>query len=148
LELYNQISLSQKPFGIGHMYIHTFLFRMTDLMTSQNIDLSSWDSLYIYINTVSTVRAQQYFDCCLRICCLGNLFTKPLPSHGRLLRLQYSGFQALCYNRLDRHILRSILYTRQWLRKFIIKNCNTDKGEMAEQPRKQVLQFAGCPLNQ
>jgi hypothetical protein len=33
------------------MYIHTFfLFRMTDTMTSQNIDLSSWHTLYNYSN--------------------------------------------------------------------------------------------------
>jgi hypothetical protein len=33
---------------IGHMYIYnTFLFRMTDTMTYQNIDLSSWDTLYV-----------------------------------------------------------------------------------------------------
>jgi hypothetical protein len=29
-----------------HIYIF-FLLRMTDAMTSQNIDLSSWNSLYI-----------------------------------------------------------------------------------------------------
>jgi hypothetical protein len=30
------------------MYIYTFfLLKMTDTMTSQNIDLSSWDTLYI-----------------------------------------------------------------------------------------------------
>jgi hypothetical protein len=44
--LYSEISLSQKPFGIGHIYIYTFLLRMADTMTSQNIDLSSWDILY------------------------------------------------------------------------------------------------------
>jgi hypothetical protein len=47
----NTIGLSRKPFGIGHMHIYTFLLRMTDTMTSQNIDLSSWDTLYnsIYV---------------------------------------------------------------------------------------------------
>ena len=33
-------------------HVHTkffFLLRMTDTMTSQNIDLSSWDTLYIHI---------------------------------------------------------------------------------------------------
>jgi hypothetical protein len=44
--LYSEIALSWKPFGIGHMQIHTFLLRMTDTMTSQNIDISSWDTLY------------------------------------------------------------------------------------------------------
>jgi hypothetical protein len=39
--LYSEIALSRKPFGIAHMYIHTFLLRMTDTVTSQNIDLSS-----------------------------------------------------------------------------------------------------------
>jgi hypothetical protein len=32
------------------MYVHIhFLFRMTDIVTSQNIDLSSWGTLYIII---------------------------------------------------------------------------------------------------
>jgi hypothetical protein len=44
--LYSEIALSRKPFGIGHMYIYIILLRMTDTMTSQNIDLSSSDSLY------------------------------------------------------------------------------------------------------
>jgi len=43
--LFSEIALSQKPFGIGHMYIYTFLLRMTDTMTSQNIDISSWDTV-------------------------------------------------------------------------------------------------------
>jgi hypothetical protein len=46
LQLCSEIALSRKPFGIGHMYIYTFLLRMTDTESSQNIDLSSWDILY------------------------------------------------------------------------------------------------------
>jgi hypothetical protein len=39
LVLYSETALSQKPFGIGHMYMHIFfLLRMTATMTSQNID--------------------------------------------------------------------------------------------------------------
>jgi hypothetical protein len=49
--LYSEIALSQKPLGIGHMYVHTFLLRMTDIMTSQSIDLSSWDTLYTDFKT-------------------------------------------------------------------------------------------------
>jgi hypothetical protein len=30
-----------------HVHIHYFLLRMTDTMTSQNIDLTSWDTLCI-----------------------------------------------------------------------------------------------------
>jgi hypothetical protein len=47
LELYSETALSRKPFGIGHMYTYNFLLGMTDNMTSQNIDLSSWDTLYV-----------------------------------------------------------------------------------------------------
>jgi hypothetical protein len=43
----NKMALSRKPFGIGHMFIWSFLLRMTDTMASQNIVLSSWDTLYI-----------------------------------------------------------------------------------------------------
>jgi hypothetical protein len=53
LELYVEISLSQNPFGIGHMYIYTFLLRMADIVSSQNIDLSSWDTLYITVRNKS-----------------------------------------------------------------------------------------------
>jgi hypothetical protein len=46
-ELYSEIALSGKPFGIGHMYTYTlFLPGMADNMTSQNINLSFWDILY------------------------------------------------------------------------------------------------------
>jgi hypothetical protein len=45
--LYAEMARSRKPFGIGHMFILSFLLRMTDTMTSQNNDLSSWDTLYI-----------------------------------------------------------------------------------------------------
>jgi hypothetical protein len=36
--LYSEVDLSRKPFGIGHMYIYIFLLRITDTITSQNID--------------------------------------------------------------------------------------------------------------
>jgi hypothetical protein len=49
LELYGEIALSRKPFGIEHMCIK-ILFTLTDTMTSQNIEISSWDTLYIYMN--------------------------------------------------------------------------------------------------
>jgi hypothetical protein len=35
--LYTEIALSWKLFGIGHMYVYTFLLRMIDTMTSRNI---------------------------------------------------------------------------------------------------------------
>jgi hypothetical protein len=44
--LYSEIALSRKPFGIGYMYIYTFLLRLADTMTSNNTDLPSWDTLW------------------------------------------------------------------------------------------------------
>jgi hypothetical protein len=44
--LYSETALSRKPFGIGHVYIYTFMLRMTDAMICQNTDLSVWDILY------------------------------------------------------------------------------------------------------
>jgi hypothetical protein len=41
-EPYSEIALSQKPLGVGHMHVYTFLLRMADTMTSP-----SWDTLYI-----------------------------------------------------------------------------------------------------
>jgi hypothetical protein len=38
-----KMALSRKPFGIEHMFIYSFLLRIT----SRNIVLSSWDTLYI-----------------------------------------------------------------------------------------------------
>jgi hypothetical protein len=49
-------------------------------------------------DTVFSVIAQQYLDCCLRIRCRGNVFTKSLPSNECLLWLHYSGFQASCHD--------------------------------------------------
>jgi len=34
------------------MYMYNFLLRMTDTMTSQNIDISSWDTLYMHSKIV------------------------------------------------------------------------------------------------
>jgi hypothetical protein len=45
--LYSETALSWKPFGIGRMYIYISLLRMTDTISSQNIDLSPWETLYI-----------------------------------------------------------------------------------------------------
>jgi hypothetical protein len=36
-----------KPFGIGHMFIQTFLLRTADTISTQIIDLTSWDTRYI-----------------------------------------------------------------------------------------------------
>jgi hypothetical protein len=41
-----EIALSRKPVGIGHTYIYIYLLRMTETVTSQNFDPSSWDTLY------------------------------------------------------------------------------------------------------
>jgi hypothetical protein len=58
--LYSEIALSRKPFGIGHMYIYTFLFRMTDTMTSQNINISSSDTLYITDKSIVSSKIYEY----------------------------------------------------------------------------------------
>jgi hypothetical protein len=44
---------------------------------------------------VSVVIAQQYFDCCLRNRCSGNVFTEPLPYNGRF----YSGSNISAFRR-------------------------------------------------
>jgi hypothetical protein len=44
--LYSEIALSRKPFGIGNTYIYNLLLRMTDTVTSQNIDFPA-GTLYI-----------------------------------------------------------------------------------------------------
>jgi hypothetical protein len=52
MALYSKTALPGKPYEIGHMYVNIFLLRMTGTVTSQNIDLSSWDTLYIYLYIV------------------------------------------------------------------------------------------------
>jgi hypothetical protein len=44
LELYSEIALSGEPFGIGHknIQVYSVWLKMTDTLTSQNIDLPSW----------------------------------------------------------------------------------------------------------
>jgi hypothetical protein len=53
-ELYSEIVLSRKQFGVGHMYIYTFLLRITDSMNSLNTELSFWDILYIGITFINS----------------------------------------------------------------------------------------------
>jgi hypothetical protein len=60
--LYSEIALPLKPFGIGHEYIYI----LTDTLTSRNIDLSFWDTLYlrcsrniVTVIKLVTVRIQQ-----------------------------------------------------------------------------------------
>jgi hypothetical protein len=48
-------TVSRKLFGIGHMYIYSFVLRMTDTVAYQNIDLSFWDILYIGTSVLSTL---------------------------------------------------------------------------------------------
>jgi hypothetical protein len=62
--LYSEIvAPSRKPFGIGHMYIYTLLLTMSDTMTSQNIDLSSWDTLYILWITTTLLNKLNCITC-------------------------------------------------------------------------------------
>jgi hypothetical protein len=49
--LFCETAVSRKPFGIEHLHIYNFLLRMTDTVTSQNIDFSSLDTLNIQIVT-------------------------------------------------------------------------------------------------
>jgi hypothetical protein len=68
-------------------------------------------------NTVSIVIAQQYFYCCLRNPCRGNLFTESLPSKGRLLWLRYSGVQASCHTtKIRKRNIQtiSVTYNSNW----------------------------------
>jgi hypothetical protein len=46
---YIPIALSWKPFRIGHMFMYTFLLRMTCTVTSRYIDLSSWDTRHVRV---------------------------------------------------------------------------------------------------
>jgi hypothetical protein len=62
LELYSEITLSRKRFGIGHIYIQNFLIRMTDTMTSQDTDLSSWDTLYFIISFILIYNHTFFFN--------------------------------------------------------------------------------------
>ena len=64
--LYSEIALYWKLFVIGHMYVYRLLLRVTDTVTSQNIHLSSCDTLYIcmyvcmYVYVCTRVRMYVY----------------------------------------------------------------------------------------
>jgi hypothetical protein len=56
-----QTAVSQHPLTIGHMYVWTFLLRIIDNTTSQNIYYSSWNTLYI--SFVKSFLARWIFEC-------------------------------------------------------------------------------------
>jgi hypothetical protein len=58
--LYSEIALSREHFGIRHMYVYSFLLRMTDTMTCQSTVLSSWDTLYAHYSKSYFKKVQYY----------------------------------------------------------------------------------------
>jgi hypothetical protein len=89
--LYSEIALSRKPFGIGHMYIYTLLLRMTDTVTSQNIDRSSWDTLYVLEDTETSGKQTAETGTCHRVgtSCSTEPGGFPVPQFRQ--RLSFSG---------------------------------------------------------
>lgn len=57
-ELYIEIALSRKPFGIEHMHVNTFLLRMADTMTFQDIDFPPWGHS-VYVQNTATANGSQ-----------------------------------------------------------------------------------------
>jgi hypothetical protein len=59
--MYSERALSRKPFRIGHMYIHIFLLTLTDStrMTSQNNELSCWETLCNMYRSMKVVEIRQ-----------------------------------------------------------------------------------------
>jgi hypothetical protein len=51
------------------MYIYTFLLRMADTMTSQNVDLSSWDSLCISVMQNQSNKTRAFKNVALVFAC-------------------------------------------------------------------------------
>jgi hypothetical protein len=47
--------------------------------------------------------ATKLLDCCLRICCHGNVFTQSMPSNEHLFWLHYYGFRASCHSIINTH---------------------------------------------
>jgi hypothetical protein len=95
--VYSEIALSRKPSGIGHTYVYNFLLRMTDTMTSQNIDLSSCDTLYIdeshVCYSVITVKSSCEEDqnvASVDAMLESALLCSPLPKKARIVPLESS----------------------------------------------------------
>jgi hypothetical protein len=86
--LCSEIALSRKPFRIRHMYIYNFLLWMADTVTSQNIDLSFWNILYIHSFSWSIVYFELFWNkphkSFSRICY--KLTLPPLRTAGPLLK--------------------------------------------------------------
>jgi hypothetical protein len=74
--LYSEMAVSRTPFGIGHMYMYTFLLIITDTMTSKNTDLSSWDTLYMYMCIWMDGLFKKPMNVCVYVCLkyLRNIF--------------------------------------------------------------------------
>jgi hypothetical protein len=89
---------------------HLFSISLSQETLSNNFSVGLGSSLYSHgadptENKIFVAKAQQYFYCCLRIRCRGNVISESLPSNKRLLWLHYSGFQASCHN-INRHVAR------------------------------------------
>ena len=47
--LYSETALSRKQFVIGHMYVYTFFCLEWPILSTKNIDISFWDTLYMQL---------------------------------------------------------------------------------------------------
>jgi hypothetical protein len=92
--LYSELAVSREPFGIGYMYIYNFLHRMTDNMTSQNINISSWVILYTY-----DIYSYMYVGLCINT--ENNLLTY-LLTHGA--ESFWRSRQFCSYSRISQHL--------------------------------------------
>ena len=68
-------SISETVRNRTHGHIKFFLFRMTNTMTSQNIGLSSWDTLYIAIKLLQTFLIILFFVCELSVILIESFFS-------------------------------------------------------------------------
>jgi hypothetical protein len=71
-----------------------FLLRMTDTMTSQNIDLSSWDTLYIYVGFNFRNMFWEYFQILNGKICLLN-FSRKLFGMGQCYCCFFAGHEGV-----------------------------------------------------
>jgi hypothetical protein len=67
---------------------------------------------------------QQFFYCCVRICCRRHVFIEPLPSKGHFFQLHYSVFQVSCHNTDPNRVYRLLPNDNIFFGEFILQSYN------------------------
>jgi hypothetical protein len=131
--MYSEISSISETFrNKTHVYIHTFLLRMTDTVTYQNIDLSSWDMLYVRLSWDFRRISRKKYEgpvCRLEVCVMqvAGLATvrQPWPRSRCPRNKQHSNLQIADHRNSPQGVL---LQNQFW---YLIESCSKALHELS-----------------